>query len=68
MRLYLDEMISPKIAAALREQGHDVVAAAERGGLGATQKPGCVSEGRLTERRLAWRPRVSLARRKAQLG
>lgn len=30
VRLLLDEMFSPKIAATLRERGHDVVAVAER--------------------------------------
>jgi hypothetical protein len=30
LQLVLDEMFSPKIAAALREKGHDVVAVAER--------------------------------------
>jgi hypothetical protein len=30
LQLALDEMFSPKIAAALREKGHDVVAVAER--------------------------------------
>ncbi len=34
MRLYLDEMISPTVAEALREGGEDAVAAAERGALG----------------------------------
>ena len=34
MRLYLDEMISPRVAEGLRRRGHDVVAAAERGALG----------------------------------
>lgn len=33
VRLALDEMFSPAIAAALRELGHDVVAVAERGEL-----------------------------------
>jgi predicted nuclease of predicted toxin-antitoxin system len=34
--LYLDEMIRPDVAGALREQGHDVVGAAECGMLGAS--------------------------------
>ncbi len=33
MKLLLDEMWSPAIAAALRERGHDVVAVAERSDL-----------------------------------
>ena len=36
MRLYLDEMISPDVASALRERGHDVVAAVECTALGAS--------------------------------
>ena len=36
MRLYLDEMISPAVAAALRDRGHDAVTAGERGALGAS--------------------------------
>lgn len=35
MKLYLDEMISPAVAGALRERGHDAVAAVERAALGA---------------------------------
>lgn len=35
MRIYLDEMISPTVAAALRERGHDAVAVVERRALGA---------------------------------
>jgi len=31
--LVMDEMFSPRIAAALRERGHDVIAVAERGDL-----------------------------------
>ena len=34
MKLYLDEMISPRVAAGLRQRGHDVVTVAERGNLG----------------------------------
>ena len=34
MRLYLDEMISPRVAEGLRRRGYDVVAAAERETLG----------------------------------
>lgn len=34
MKLYLDEMISPRVAAGLRRRGHDVVAAVDRGALG----------------------------------
>lgn len=34
MRLYLDEVIAPDVAAGLRERGHDVVAAAESDALG----------------------------------
>lgn len=34
MRLYLDEMVSPRVAEALRDRGHDVVAAAEQDCLG----------------------------------
>jgi hypothetical protein len=33
VRLFMDEMFSPVIAAALREQGDDVIAVAERGEL-----------------------------------
>lgn len=36
MKLYLDEMISPAVAVALRERGHDVVSAIERDALGAS--------------------------------
>lgn len=36
MRLYLDEMISPAVAATLGGAGHDVVAVVERGALGAS--------------------------------
>jgi predicted nuclease of predicted toxin-antitoxin system len=36
VRLYLDEMISPGVAGVLRDRGHDVVAAAECGALGAS--------------------------------
>lgn len=35
MKLHLDEMISPAVAGALRERGHDAVAAVERAALGA---------------------------------
>ncbi len=35
MKLYLDEMIAPGVAAALRKRGHDVVATVERDALGA---------------------------------
>lgn len=35
MRLYLDEMISPTVAAALRKRGHDVAATGDRGALAA---------------------------------
>jgi hypothetical protein len=34
--LYLDEMISPRVAEGLRRKGHDVATAAERGALGST--------------------------------
>ncbi|MGD8329782.1 MAG: DUF5615 family PIN-like protein [Acidobacteriota bacterium] len=34
MKLYLDEMISPRVAEGLRARGHDVVAAVERDTLG----------------------------------
>jgi len=33
VRLVMDEMVSPRIAAALRDQGDDVIAVAERGEL-----------------------------------
>ena len=36
MKLYLDEMISPAVARALRDRGYDVVAAVERDALGAS--------------------------------
>jgi predicted nuclease of predicted toxin-antitoxin system len=36
VKVYLDEMISPSVARALREQGYDVVAAVERNALGAS--------------------------------
>ena len=36
MKLYLDEMISPAVARALRDLGYDAVAAAERDALGAS--------------------------------
>ena len=36
MKLYLDEMISPTVAKALRDRGYDVVAAVERDALGAS--------------------------------
>jgi hypothetical protein len=36
VRLYLDEMISPDVAAGLRDRGHDAVSAAECGMLGAS--------------------------------
>ena len=36
MKLYLDEMISPTVARALRDLGYDTVAAAERDALGAS--------------------------------
>ena len=36
MTLYLDEMISPSVAADLRQSDHDVIAAVERGALGAS--------------------------------
>lgn len=36
MRLYLDEMISPRVAEGLRRRGYDVVAAAERETLGSS--------------------------------
>lgn len=49
MRLYLDEMISPRVAEGLRRRGHDVVAAAERETLGksdARQLAEAIQEGR----------------------
>ncbi len=36
MKLYLDEMVSPTVARALRDRGYDVIAAAERNALGAS--------------------------------
>lgn len=36
MRLYLDEMIAPAVAVALRERKHDAVASVERDALGAS--------------------------------
>jgi len=36
VRLYLDEMISPRVAEGLRRRGYDVVAAAERETLGSS--------------------------------
>lgn len=36
MKLYLDEMISPRVAEGLRRRGYDVVAAAERRTLGSS--------------------------------
>jgi predicted nuclease of predicted toxin-antitoxin system len=36
LKLYLDEMISPAVARALRDRGYDVVAAVERDALGAS--------------------------------
>lgn len=36
MKLYLDEMISPRVADGLRQRGHDVVATVERDALGAS--------------------------------
>ena len=49
MKLYLDEMISPTVARALRDRGYDTVAAAERDALGASdagQLARAISEGR----------------------
>jgi predicted nuclease of predicted toxin-antitoxin system len=49
VRLYLDEMISPRVAEGLRGRGHDVVAAAERATLGnsdARQLAEAIQEGR----------------------
>jgi hypothetical protein len=36
VKVYLDEMISPDVAAGLRDRGHDAVSAAECGMLGAS--------------------------------
>ena len=69
MKLLLDEMWSPAIAAALRERGHDVVAVAERADLRGTPDDVIFSEaladGRaiVTENIVDYRPLASEALR-----